>query len=225
MHITKMTGPMRRSLEARLVDLEERVLALERQREADDSLDTTALHRELSRERNQLTDALAGAMVIDDDPFDMDAIELGDTVTVREDESGIQNITSWSTAQSGRERNQTGCRRRLRWALGAALRLVRPISERRQATRFIPGDPIVHALASDPESLRDLGDLPAVLHHGHDRLIALLHDAELHQHPSTSLGRESSEPGDERCQTSPETVSKISRIRCQRSADTLSKIR
>jgi transcription elongation factor GreA len=90
MHVTKMTSPMRRSLEARLVDLEERVLALERQREADDSLDTTALFRELSRERNQLADALAGAIVIDDDPFDMDAIELGDTVTVREDQSGPQ---------------------------------------------------------------------------------------------------------------------------------------
>jgi transcription elongation GreA/GreB family factor len=90
MHITKMTGPMRRSLEARLVELEERLLALERQREADDSLDTSALHRELSRERNQLADALAGAIVIDDDPFDMDAIELGDTVTVRDGESGIQ---------------------------------------------------------------------------------------------------------------------------------------
>jgi transcription elongation GreA/GreB family factor len=88
MHITKLTGPMRRSLEARLLELEERVVALERQREADDSLDATALHRELSRERNQLADALAGAMLIDDDPFDSEAIEIGDTVTVRAVESG-----------------------------------------------------------------------------------------------------------------------------------------
>lgn len=90
MHLTKMTAPMRRSLEARLLELEERVVALERQREADDSLDATALHRELSRERNQLADALVGAMLIDDDPFDSEAIEIGDTVTVRAVESGTQ---------------------------------------------------------------------------------------------------------------------------------------
>ena len=90
MYTTKITGPIRRSLATRLGKLEERVLALERQRKADYSLDTTALHRELSRERDRLADALARAMVIDDDPFDMEAIELGDTVTVREVASGIQ---------------------------------------------------------------------------------------------------------------------------------------
>jgi transcription elongation GreA/GreB family factor len=84
---TKMTGPMRASLEARLLDLDGRIAAVARQREADDSLDVTALHRQLFRERNQIADALADAMVIDDHPFDTEAIEIGDTVTVREMES------------------------------------------------------------------------------------------------------------------------------------------
>jgi hypothetical protein len=35
-------------------------------------------------------------------------------------------------------------------------------------------------LTSDPEVLGDLANLPAVLNDGHDRLIALIHDADLH---------------------------------------------
>lgn len=87
MHTTKMTGLMSRSLEARLLELDERIVALERGCEGNDNSDATALQLQLSRERNQIADALAGATLIDDDPFDKEAIEIGDTVTVREIES------------------------------------------------------------------------------------------------------------------------------------------
>jgi transcription elongation GreA/GreB family factor len=83
MQTTRMTGSMRRSLEARLLDLEMRVSVLERPREGEDSLDETALHLHLSRERDRIADALANATLIDDDPYDTEAIEIGDMVTVR----------------------------------------------------------------------------------------------------------------------------------------------
>jgi transcription elongation factor GreA len=90
MHTTKMTGLMSRSLEARFLELDERLAALERRREGNDNPDATALQLQLSRERNQIADALAGATLIDDYPFDTEAIEIGDTVTVREIESEAQ---------------------------------------------------------------------------------------------------------------------------------------
>jgi transcription elongation GreA/GreB family factor len=65
-----------------------RASVLERRREGDDSLDETALHLHLSRERNRIEDALANATLIDDDPFDTEAIEIGDMVTVRAIEDG-----------------------------------------------------------------------------------------------------------------------------------------
>ena len=83
MHTTRMTGSMRCSLEARLLELEMRASVLERPREGEDSLDETALHLHLSRERDRIADALASATLIDDDPYDTEAIEIGDMVTVR----------------------------------------------------------------------------------------------------------------------------------------------
>jgi transcription elongation factor GreA len=90
MHTTRMTGSMRWSLEARLRELEERLSVLERPREGDASLDVTALHLHLSRERDQIADALANATLIDDDPYDTEAIEIGDMVTVRAIEGGVE---------------------------------------------------------------------------------------------------------------------------------------
>jgi transcription elongation GreA/GreB family factor len=75
-------------LEARLLDLEMRICALERRREGEDSLDETALQLHLSRERDRIADALANATFIDDDPYDTEAIEIGDIVTVRAIEGG-----------------------------------------------------------------------------------------------------------------------------------------
>jgi transcription elongation GreA/GreB family factor len=119
MQSTKMTGPMRASLGARLVDLDGRIAVLARHRQADDSLDATALHLQLSRERNQIADALADAILIDDHPFDTEAIEIGDTVTVREMESESQE-------QYVLVEGTVGCRARSNWLsttspLGASL--------------------------------------------------------------------------------------------------------
>ena len=84
MQTTRMTGPMRRSLQARLVDLEQRIETLEGQREGDDSLEASALLEQLRRERSDVVDALRDATLIDDAPFDTEAIEVGDTVTIRD---------------------------------------------------------------------------------------------------------------------------------------------
>jgi transcription elongation GreA/GreB family factor len=84
MPTTRMTGPMRRSLESRLVDLDARIETLDAQREGDDSVEATALLVQLSRERNDVADALRDAMLIDDEPFDTEAIEIGDTITIRD---------------------------------------------------------------------------------------------------------------------------------------------
>ena len=96
--------------------------------------------------------------------------------------------------------------------MGTALRSMRSVGERGEAAVLVTGDPVVDALAGNPETLGDLGDLPAILDHGHDRLITLLHDAELHQHPPTSSIE--SLPT-RRCE-----VSNITR-NCQRSAETV----
>lgn len=90
MHTTRMTGLMSRSLEARLLELDERIATLESQREGNDNPVATALQLQLSRERSQIADALAGATLLDDAPFDTEAIEIGDTVTVHETGSGTQ---------------------------------------------------------------------------------------------------------------------------------------
>jgi hypothetical protein len=46
----------------------------------------------------------------------------------------------------------------------------------RRAPRYF-----VDGLARHSQAICDLGDLPAVLDHGHDCPIALFHDADLHQ--------------------------------------------
>lgn len=84
MATTRMTGSMRRVLEIRLSELTTRIDALERQREGDESAETAALLSELTRERDDIADALRDGRLIDDDPFDTDAIEVGDAVTIRD---------------------------------------------------------------------------------------------------------------------------------------------
>ena len=81
---TRLTRHMRRSLEDRLVDLDARIHSLAEQSDGDESPDATALLLQMSRERQQIAEALAGARLIDDDPFDTEATELGDTITIRE---------------------------------------------------------------------------------------------------------------------------------------------
>jgi transcription elongation GreA/GreB family factor len=80
----RMTAPMRRSLQARLTDLEGRISSLDEQRDGDDSLEATALLAQLDRERSDIIEALRDATLIDDEPFDTQAIEVGDSVTIRD---------------------------------------------------------------------------------------------------------------------------------------------
>jgi transcription elongation factor GreA len=82
----RITAPMRRSLQTRLTELEERIRALHEQRAGDDSVEMTALLMQLARQRSDIADALRDAMLIDDEPFDTEAIEIGDTVTIRDPE-------------------------------------------------------------------------------------------------------------------------------------------
>ena len=84
MATTRMTGSMRRVLEIRLSELNARIDSLERQREGDESTETAALLGELASERDDIVDALRDVRLIDDDPFDSDAIEVGDVVTIRD---------------------------------------------------------------------------------------------------------------------------------------------
>ncbi len=90
MATTRMTGSMRRVLEIRLSELEARIDALARQREGDESAETAALLGELTRERADIVDALRDARLIDDDPFDSDAIEVGDVVTIRDADGEVE---------------------------------------------------------------------------------------------------------------------------------------
>ncbi len=90
MATTRMTGSMRRVLEVRLSELDARIDSLERQRETDESAETAALLSELTRERDDIADALRDARLIDDDPFDSDAIEVGDVVTIRDADGDVE---------------------------------------------------------------------------------------------------------------------------------------
>lgn len=107
MHTTRMTGSLRCSLEARLLELEMRASVLERPREGEDSLDETALRLHLSRERDRIADALANATLIDDAPYDTEAIEIGDMVTVRamgggaEEQYILVDQVGWVPGQTG----------------------------------------------------------------------------------------------------------------------------
>jgi transcription elongation factor GreA len=86
MSTTRMTVSMKRSLEIRLNDLDRRIEALNAQREGDEGVEVAALLEQLTRERSDTADALRDATLIDDEPFDTEAIEIGDTVTIRDSE-------------------------------------------------------------------------------------------------------------------------------------------
>lgn len=86
MSMTRLTAPMRRSLESRLEDLDRRIETLNAQREGDETLEVAVLVEQLVRERADVADALRDATLIDDEPFDTEAIEIGDTVTIRDRE-------------------------------------------------------------------------------------------------------------------------------------------
>ena len=86
MATARMTAAMRRSLENRLQDLEERIALIDAQDEGDENVDVTALVIQMTRERDQIADALRDVQLIDDEPFDFDAIEVGDLVTIRDDQ-------------------------------------------------------------------------------------------------------------------------------------------
>lgn len=86
---TRMTRQMRRSLEARLNDLDARIEILDAQRQGDDSLEAAAMLVQLTGERDRITDALREMTLIDDEPFDVHAIEVGDVVTVRDEEGEV----------------------------------------------------------------------------------------------------------------------------------------
>ena len=87
---TRMTAPMRRSLEIRLQDLDRRIASLDAQREDDDSMEAIALMEQLIRERSDVEKAIRDATLIDDEPFDTEAIEIGDTVTIRDAEGEVE---------------------------------------------------------------------------------------------------------------------------------------
>ena len=78
---TKMTEEMRRALSARMEELNARIRSLEE--DVEEAIDNLALARQLGRERDQIADALAGAVLIENTPFDTHAIEIGDVVAVR----------------------------------------------------------------------------------------------------------------------------------------------
>lgn len=90
MATTRITSAMRRSLERRVTELDDRIAALGPDRTGDDSAEATAFLAQLTRERDDILEALDDAVLVDDEPFDTEAIEIGDTVTVRDDEGEIE---------------------------------------------------------------------------------------------------------------------------------------
>lgn len=87
---TRMTGQMRSSLEARLADLDVRIEKLDAQLEGEDSVDASALLGQLVGERADIAEALRDAMLIDDAPFNTEAIEVGDTVTIQDEDGDTE---------------------------------------------------------------------------------------------------------------------------------------
>src|SRR5688572_28141186 len=90
MAMTRMTSSMHRSLVERLDDLDARISALDAQRDDDDSMEATALLEQLTRERSHVKEALADVTLIDDEPFDVHAIEIGDTVTIVDSDGEVE---------------------------------------------------------------------------------------------------------------------------------------
>jgi len=96
-------------------------------------------------------------------------------------------------------------------------RPVRMIGQCRQSARPVLAQPVVHRLAGDPVTPGHLGNRGTGKDF-HDRVTALLHDTQLHEHGPATLRRKQhhdqrATPGG-RCQASDEaTVSTISRSR------------
>lgn len=88
MELSKLSARGRRSLEGRLRQLdEERIPRLENElAEADDPVIEASL-RSARSEATRLRNALSSATPLEDEPHDPTVVELGDTVTVREDAS------------------------------------------------------------------------------------------------------------------------------------------
>ena len=105
MTTTRMTSAMRRSLEHRLEDLNARIATLSAQRDGEDEIETTALLGELTRERSQVLDAIRDATLIDDEPFDVDAIEIGDLVTVQDGDGETEHYVLVDDGVGTRARN------------------------------------------------------------------------------------------------------------------------
>ena len=106
--------------------------------------------------------------------------------------------------------------------VGTGARAMRPVGERGEPARLIAYDRRVHALSRHAEACGNLGDLPAVLHHGQNGLVPLLHDRQLHQHgppPCLDRGAEARTRASRTCQASagatvndqPDPVSRINR--------------
>jgi transcription elongation GreA/GreB family factor len=87
---TRMTRAMRTLLETRLDDLDARVKALHREQEVDKTPDSWALLSQLRHERDRIAQTLERVTLIDDQPFDTDAIEVGDAIKVRDEDGGIE---------------------------------------------------------------------------------------------------------------------------------------
>jgi transcription elongation GreA/GreB family factor len=89
MTAARITSAMRRSLELRLEELEARIAALDIEGNGHDSVEGSALLLRLRGERNRVLDAVRDAKLIDDEPFDLHALEVGDLVTVRDDDGEV----------------------------------------------------------------------------------------------------------------------------------------
>jgi transcription elongation GreA/GreB family factor len=90
MQTTRMSRAMRTLLEIRLDDLDARVKTLHREQEVDKTPDNWALLSELSNERDRIAKTLERVTLIDDQPFDTDAIEVGDAIKVRDEDGDIE---------------------------------------------------------------------------------------------------------------------------------------
>ena len=129
------------------------------------------------------------------------------------------------SSNSSRRGPHRGCAPRI-WQISASIRgvqlaglmggPVRMVSQPGQPLPLIPAQPAMHRLAGHPIPAGHLGNR-RTRYDFHDRVIALLHDAQLHEHGPATLRREQHHDGacpGGRCQASGEaTVSTISRSR------------
>jgi transcription elongation GreA/GreB family factor len=89
MQTTRMTRAMRTLLETRLDELNARVRTMNREQGVDNTPDDWALLTQLRHERDRIAQTLERVTLIDDQPFDTDAIEVGDAIKVRDEGGGI----------------------------------------------------------------------------------------------------------------------------------------